>query len=77
MLGFCKYGNERSSFIKSGNFQTTEMLSPFQVTLCYIYLANNLVEKAEGKRTLGRPKGAVKDNIRIDLKEMGGKVWTE
>jgi len=29
-----------------------------------------LVEKHEGKRPLGRPRGALKDNIKIDLKEV-------
>jgi len=30
-----------------------------------------LVEKPEGKRPLGRPKCRQKDNIRMDLQEMG------
>ena len=31
-----------------------------------------LVGKPEGKRTLGRPKRRWEDNIKMDLKEVGG-----
>ena len=31
-----------------------------------------LVGKAEGKRPLGRPRRRWEDNIKIDLREMGG-----
>ena len=31
-----------------------------------------LVGKSEGKRPLGRPKRRWEDNIKMDLKEMGG-----
>jgi hypothetical protein len=38
-----------------------------------------LVGKLEGKRTLGRPKRRWKDNIKMDLKEVGwawiGLIW--
>jgi len=33
-----------------------------------------LVGKAEGKRLLGRPRSAWEDNIRMDLREKGGRV---
>jgi len=32
--------------------------------------------KPEGKRTLGKPRGEWEDNIKIDLQEVGGGVWT-
>jgi hypothetical protein len=35
-----------------------------------------LVGKPEGKRPLGRPKCRWKDNIKMNLRERGGKVWT-
>jgi hypothetical protein len=35
-----------------------------------------LVGKPEGKRPLGRPRHRWKDNIKIDLHEMGSGVWT-
>jgi hypothetical protein len=31
---------------------------------------NILVEKLEGKRPVGRPRGRCEDNIRMDLREM-------
>jgi hypothetical protein len=36
-----------------------------------------IIEKHEGKRTLGRPRHRCKDNIKIGLKEMGheGVDW--
>jgi hypothetical protein len=35
------------------------------------------VRKSEGKRPLGRPTRRWKDNIKMDLQEVGcGKVWT-
>jgi hypothetical protein len=37
---------------------------------------NILVGKPEGKRLLGRPRRRWKDNIRMDLREYGTKVWT-
>jgi len=38
-----------------------------------------LVEKPEGKRPLGRPRCRWKDNIKIDLQEVGcgGMAWIE
>jgi hypothetical protein len=36
-----------------------------------------LVGKHEGKRPLGRTRQRWEDNIRIDLREIGGKVWIE
>jgi len=33
--------------------------------------------KPEGKRPLGRPRCSWEDNIRMDLREIGGRVWTE
>ena len=35
-----------------------------------------LVRKPEGKRPLGRPKRSWKDNIKMDLQEMGCEVGT-
>jgi hypothetical protein len=35
-----------------------------------------LVGKPEGKRPLGRPRRRWVDNIKIDLREIGGVVWT-
>jgi hypothetical protein len=35
-----------------------------------------LVRKPEGKRPLGRPRRRWKDNITIDLQEVGCGVWT-
>jgi len=35
-----------------------------------------LVGKPEGKRTLGRPRGSWVDNIKMDLQEVGWRVWT-
>jgi hypothetical protein len=35
-----------------------------------------LVEKPEGIRPLGRPRRRWKDNIKIDLREVGLGVWT-
>jgi hypothetical protein len=35
-----------------------------------------VVGKSEGKTPLGRSRPRWKDNIRIDLREIGGKVWT-
>ena len=39
-----------------------------------------LVEKAEGKKRLGRPRGRWEDNIKMDLHEVGlggcpGLIW--
>jgi hypothetical protein len=34
------------------------------------------VGKSDGKRPLQTPRRRWKDNIRMDLKEIGGKVWT-
>jgi len=31
--------------------------------------------KPGGKRTLGKPRRGWEDNIRMDLREMGSKVW--
>jgi len=38
-----------------------------------------LVEKPEGKRTLGRPRRRLEDNIKMDLQEMAGRCgdWME
>jgi hypothetical protein len=38
-----------------------------------------LVEKPEGKRQLGRPRRRWKDNIKVDLQEVGceGIEWVE
>jgi len=36
-----------------------------------------LVGKSEGKRPLGRPRHKWEDNIKIDLQEVGCRVWTE
>jgi hypothetical protein len=39
--------------------------------------ANNvLVGKPEGKRPLGRPRSRWEDNIRMNAREIGGKLWT-
>ena len=35
-----------------------------------------LVRKPEGKRPLGRPRRRWKDNIKMDLQEVGVGVWT-
>jgi hypothetical protein len=35
-----------------------------------------LVGKPEGKRTLGRPRRRWEDNIKRDLQEMEGVLWT-
>jgi hypothetical protein len=35
-----------------------------------------LVGNPEGKRPRGRPEGKWEDNIKIDLREMDGVVWT-
>jgi hypothetical protein len=35
-----------------------------------------LVGKREGKRPLGKPICSWEDNIRMDLREEGGKLWT-
>jgi hypothetical protein len=34
-----------------------------------------LVEKPEGKRSLGRPRHRWEDGIRMDLREIGLGVW--
>jgi hypothetical protein len=34
-----------------------------------------LVGKPEGKRPLGRPRCRWEDDIRMDLREVGWKVW--
>jgi hypothetical protein len=34
----------------------------------------NLVEKPEGKRQLGRPTGTLEDAIKLDLKEIGSTL---
>jgi len=34
-----------------------------------------LVRKPEGKRPLGRPGHRWESNIRMDLREVGGRVW--
>ena len=36
-----------------------------------------VVEKPEGKRTLGRPRRRWEDNIKMDLQEVGGGDWME
>jgi hypothetical protein len=36
-----------------------------------------LVEKPEGKRTLGRPRHRWEDNIKMDLLEVGLGGWAE
>jgi len=35
-----------------------------------------MVRRPEGKRPLGRPRRSWKDNIKIDLQEVGFGVWT-
>jgi hypothetical protein len=42
-----------------------------------LYLRKVLVEKPEGKRPLGRPRRKWKDNIKMDLQEVGcgGMDW--
>jgi hypothetical protein len=35
-----------------------------------------LVGRPEGKRPLGRPRRRWKDNIKMDLKELGWEAWT-
>jgi hypothetical protein len=35
----------------------------------------NFDEKHEGKRLHGRPRRRWKDNITMDLRKYGGKVW--
>jgi hypothetical protein len=35
-----------------------------------------LVENAEGKRPLGKPRRRWEDNIKMDLRGMTGVVWT-
>jgi hypothetical protein len=37
---------------------------------------NILVGKPEGKRPLGRTRRRWEDNIRMDLRKIGGRVWT-
>jgi len=34
-----------------------------------------LVRKPEGKRPMGRPRHRWKDNIKMDLQEVGGGCW--
>jgi hypothetical protein len=34
------------------------------------------LENLQGKRPLGRPRHRWEDNIRMDIREIGGKVWT-
>jgi hypothetical protein len=41
----------------------------------YIYIYNTLVGKPEGKRPLGRSRRR-REDIRIDLREIGVVVWT-
>jgi len=36
-----------------------------------------LVGKPEGKRPLGRPRHRWEDNIKMDLREVGGGDWME
>jgi hypothetical protein len=36
-----------------------------------------LVGNPEEKRPLGRHKYSWEDNIKMDIREIGGKVWTE
>jgi hypothetical protein len=35
-----------------------------------------LLGKPEGKRSLGRPRRRWVDNIKVDLRELDGVVWT-
>jgi hypothetical protein len=35
-----------------------------------------LVGKPEGRRPLGRPRRRWEDNIKMDLREVGGGAWT-
>jgi hypothetical protein len=35
-----------------------------------------LVRKPEGRRPLGRPRRRLKDNIKMDLREVGWGAWT-
>jgi len=35
-----------------------------------------LVEKPEGKRQFGRPRRRLRDNIKMDLQEVGLGKWT-
>jgi hypothetical protein len=35
-----------------------------------------LVGKPEWEKSLGRPRRKWKDNIKVDLREIGGVVWT-
>jgi hypothetical protein len=35
-----------------------------------------LIGKPEERRPVGRPRHRWEDNIRMDLREMGGEVWT-
>jgi len=43
-----------------------------EVTSAFIVL----VGKPEGKRPLGRHRLRWEDSIRMDIREIGGKVWT-
>jgi hypothetical protein len=36
-----------------------------------------LVAKTEGKKQLGKPMRRQKDNIKMDVKEVKGRTWTE
>ena len=47
--------------------------------MCTDLLHRLLVGKPEGKRPLGRPRRRWEDNIRLDLKEVGGSCgdWME
>jgi hypothetical protein len=36
-----------------------------------------LVGKPKAKRLLGKPRCMWEDDIRMDLRQMGGNVWTE
>jgi hypothetical protein len=36
-----------------------------------------LVGKSEGKKPVGRPRHRRLDNIKVELREIGGVVWTD
>ena len=60
-------------------FRSNLRLKSFEITSSERDVHGVLVGKPEGKRPLGRPRRRWEDNIRMDLKEVGGSYgdWME